>query len=172
MVCRTAHLGGQAEQGGQCGFERSAYNSCRHRPCPKCQTLPKAKWLEDRHAALLPVPSFHCVFTLPHALNPLVLTNKRALLTLRWRATSQPLLPFGHHNLGGQLGGLLLLPTWDQTRNAHCHVHALVPGGALADQGTRWVPTQAHFLVPVHALGPVFRAKVLEALRHSRETWG
>jgi hypothetical protein len=170
MVCRTAQLGGHAEQCGQCGFERYAYNSCRNRHCPKCQTLTKAKWLEDRQAELLPVPYFHCVFTLPHDLNPLVLANKRALLTLLLRATSQTLLQFGHHNLGGQLGGLLLLHTWDQTLNAHFHVHALVPGGALADQGTRWVPTQAQFLFPVHALGTVFRAKVLEALRHSRET--
>jgi Putative transposase/Transposase zinc-binding domain len=170
MVCRTAKLGGHAEQCGQCGFERYAYNSCRNRHCPKCQTLTKEKWLEDRKAELLEVPYFHCVFTLPHELNPLVLTNKRALLTMLLRATSQTLLQFGHHNLGGQLGGILLLHTWDQTLQAHFHVHALVPGGALADQGTRWVSTPPRFFFPVHALGTVFRAKFLEALHTSRET--
>ena len=139
---------------------------------PSARPSAKEKWLEDRKADLLAVPYFHCVFTLPHDLNPLVLTNKRALLTLLLRATSQTLLQFGHHNLGGQLGGLLLLHTWDQTLKAHFHVHALVPGGALADQGTRWVPTQPRFLFPVHALGTVFRAKFLEALHHSRETLG
>jgi Putative transposase/Transposase zinc-binding domain len=170
LVCRTAALGGHAEQCGQCGFERFAYNSCRNRHCPKCQTLTKEKWLEDRKAELLEVPYFHCVFTLPHDLNPLVLTNKRPLLTLLWRATSQTLLQFGHHNLGGQLGGLLLLHTWDQTLNAHFHVHALVPGGALAGKETRWVPTQPRFLFPVHALGTVFRSKFLDVLYDSRDT--
>ena len=171
MACRTAELGGHAEQGGQCGFARYAYNSCRNRHCPKCQTIAKETWLDARKADRLAVPYFHCVFTLPHALNPLVLSNKRALLTLLFQAASQTLLQFGHHNLGGQLGGLLLLHTWDQMLKAHFHVHALVPGGALADQGTRWVPTQPRFLFPGHALGTVFRAKFLDALYDRRETW-
>ena len=170
MVCRTAQLGGHAEQCAQCGFERSADNSCRHRHCPKCQTLAKATWRDARQADLLAVPYFHCVFPLPHNLNPLVLTNKRALFPLLLRTTSQTLLQCGHHILGGQLDGLLLLHTWDQTRKAHFHVHALVPGGALADQGTRWVPTPPRFLFPVHALRRVLRAKCLDALHHRRET--
>ena len=170
MVWRTAELGGHTEQCAQCGFKRSAYNSCRNRHCPKCQTLSKEKWLEERKADLLAVPYFHCVFPLPHDLNLLVLTNKRPLLTLLLRATSQTLLQFGRRNLGGQLGGLLLLHTWDQTLNAHFHVHALVPGGALADKGTRWVPTHPRFLFPVHALGTIFPSKFLDALHDSRET--
>lgn len=170
MTCRTAELGGHAEQCGQCGFERYASNSCRNRHCPTCQTLRKEKWREDRQADLLAVPSFHCVFTLPHDLNPLVLTNKRALLTLLCRATSQTLLQFGHHNLGGQPGGILLLHTWEQTLNAHFHVHALAPGDALADKGTRWVSTHPRFLFPVHALSTVFRSKFLDALHDSRNT--
>ena len=48
-------------------------------------------------------------------------------------------------------------------------MHALVPGGAFADQGTRGVPTPAHVLCPGQAVGSVCRAKVLAALRHSRE---
>ena len=40
-ICRTAVLGGHAEQCDQCKFERISYNSCRDRHCPKCQTLVK-----------------------------------------------------------------------------------------------------------------------------------
>jgi putative transposase/transposase-like zinc-binding protein len=164
MVCRTAALGGHAEQCPQYGFERYAYHSCRHRPCPTCQTMTKAQWVEDRQAALLPGPYCHCVCTLPHALKALVLVNKRPLLTLLLRTASQTLLQFGRQNLGGQLGGIPVLHTWDQTLGAHFHVHCLVPGGALADKGTRWLPTHPRFLLPVHALRTVFRGKCLEAL--------
>ena len=108
LACRTAQLGGQAEQCGPCGFERYAYHACRHRHGPTCQTLTTATWLEARPAALLPVPYCHGVFPLPPALNPLVLTNKRARLTLLVRATSQTRRQCGHHNLGGHLGGLVL----------------------------------------------------------------
>jgi len=85
-------------------------------------------------------------------------------------AASQTLLQFGRHNLGGQLGGIMVLHTWDQLLKAHFHVHCLVPGGALADDHTRWVPTHPAFLFPVKALGTVFRAKFLEALAHAHTT--
>jgi Transposase zinc-binding domain len=39
MACRTAPLGGHAEQCPQCGFDRYASNSCRNRHCPKDQKL-------------------------------------------------------------------------------------------------------------------------------------
>lgn len=78
-VWRTAQRGGPAARCPQCGLERYAYHSCRHRHCPTCQTLTKAQWLEDRQAALLPVPYFHLVFPLPHELNLLILAHQRPL---------------------------------------------------------------------------------------------
>ena len=74
-VCRTAQRGGPAERCSTCGCERYTDNSCRHRHCPQCQTLTKAPWREDRKAERLPVPYLHTVFTLPHALNAMVLAN-------------------------------------------------------------------------------------------------
>src|ERR1700680_4073221 len=68
-ICRTAALGGHVEQCDACGHQRITYNSCRHRACPKCQSLARAQWLEHRQAELLPeVEDFHLVFTLPRAL--------------------------------------------------------------------------------------------------------
>src|SRR2546430_14000184 len=46
-TCRTAALGGHRERCASCGFERYAYNSCRNRHCPKCQSLAKAQWLRS-----------------------------------------------------------------------------------------------------------------------------
>ncbi len=54
-ACRTAALGGHTETCEVCGALRIAYNSCRNRHCPKCQTLAKARWLAARRADLLPV---------------------------------------------------------------------------------------------------------------------
>jgi len=48
--CRTAALGGHVEQCDACGHQRIAYNSCRNRHCPKCQSLAKARWLQARLA--------------------------------------------------------------------------------------------------------------------------
>src|SRR6266496_5281476 len=46
--CRTAALGGHLEQCDSCGYERPAYNSCRNRHCPKCQSLTKVRWLNKQ----------------------------------------------------------------------------------------------------------------------------
>jgi hypothetical protein len=59
----------------------------------------------------------------------------------------------------------MVLHTWDQRLRLHFHLHALVPGGALANGGQTWNPTSATFLFPVKALSTVFRAKYLDALR-------
>ena len=40
-MCRTAALGGHIEACDECGYTQNAYNSCRDRHCPKCQTLVK-----------------------------------------------------------------------------------------------------------------------------------
>jgi putative transposase len=42
-----------------------------------------------------------------------------------------------------------------------------VPGGALSDDGTRWVPSRADFFLPVKALSVLFRAKFRDALRRA-----
>ena len=162
--CRTAALGGHKEVCTSCGHERHAYNSCRNRHCPKCQSLTKAQWLADRKAELLPVPYFHCVFTLPHELNPLVLCNPRALLNMLFEAAGQTLLEFGRNNLGGKVGFTMVLHTWDQLLNAHFHLHCLIPAGALALDGQRWIPGSPRFLFPVAALSRVFRGKLVSAL--------
>ena len=52
-LCRTAALGGHVEQCDQCGHQRISYCSCRNRHCPKCQSLARAQWLDDRRAELL-----------------------------------------------------------------------------------------------------------------------
>jgi hypothetical protein len=65
--CRTSALGGHVEQCQRCQHKRNAYNSCRNRHCPKCQTLKQLQWVEDRQSSLLPVEYFQVVFTLPEA---------------------------------------------------------------------------------------------------------
>ena len=148
ITCRTASLGGHIEHCSACGFDRQAYNSCRNRHCPKCQTLTKMRWVEARRAELLTTPYFHTVVTLPHELNPLVLANKRLLLGLLFRSASETLLDFGQRRLGGQLGATMVLHSWDQLLNPHFHLHALVPGGALADAVRPGIPLTPNSFFP------------------------
>src|SRR5262245_61299307 len=60
--CRTAVLGGHIERCDSCGFERPAYNSCRNRHCPKCQSLAKLKLIEQEKAEMFEVGLVRLVF--------------------------------------------------------------------------------------------------------------
>ena len=167
-VCRTPALGGHLGRCGSCGFERNAYNSCRNRHCPKCQALVKARWLEARTAELLPVGYFHVVFTLPHELNPIILCNKAVVLKILFNAVSRTLLQFGRdprNGLGGKLGFLAVLHTWDQKLSDHFHLHCLIPAGALSPDGPPWLHAPKNFLFPVKARSRVFRGKFVDLLK-------
>jgi hypothetical protein len=166
-ACRTAALGGHRDTCDRCGATRLLYNSCRNRHCPACQTQGNERWLAARRAELLPIPYFHVVFTLPHALNALAQGNPRVVYDLLFRAATDTLLAFGRdpRHLGGTIGVTAILHTWGQTLTQHVHLHCLVTGGALSPDGTRWIARRAAFLFPVRALAVVFRAKCLDALR-------
>ena len=171
-ACRTALLGGRRETCDHCGATRLTYNSCRNRHCPTCQAQASARWIEARRAELLPIPYFHVVFTLPHALNALAQGNPRVIYTLLFRAAADTLLTFGRdpRYLGGTIGVTAILHTWGQTLTQHLHVHCLVTGGALSRDRARWIRGQASFLFPVHALSIVFRAKYLAGLQRAFTT--
>jgi hypothetical protein len=169
-ICRTQELGGHMDRCDACGFERPAYNSCRNRHCPKCQCLAKARWLEKQTAELLPVECFHLVFTLPHELNRLILAHKKIVLSLLFNAVSETLLEFGKSRLGGTLGIIAVLHTWDQTLKDHFHLHCLVPAGALSLDHSRWINARGNFLFPVKALSRVFRGKFLDRLQQCGAT--
>ena len=166
-VCRTQELGGHLDRCEACGFERPAYNSCRNRHCPKCQSLAKAQWLEKQTSELLPVGYFHLVFTLPHELNRLVLAHKKIGLSLLFKAVSETLLQFGQTRLKGTLGIIAVLHTWDQTLKDHFHLHCLIPAGALSLDHRRWISARKNFLFPVKALSQVFRGKFLALLQQA-----
>lgn len=162
--CRTRALGGQAFYCPHCQREHVVAHSCRNRHCPHCQGAQAVDWLAQQAQALLPVPYFHLVFTLPHALNGLIRQNRAALFKLLFDAVSQTLLEFGEQRLKAQLGITAVLHTWSQTLGDHYHLHGIVTGGGVTPDHRRWVATSPHYLFPVRALSRKFRGKYLAGL--------
>jgi len=169
-TCRTVALGGHMAQCDRCGAQVLRYHSCGNRHCPKCQTLAKLRWVDARCSELLDIPYFHCVLTLPHALNPLAQGNPQLLYGLLFQSASATLQTFGRDPkwLGGEIGLTLVLHTWGQTLEHHIHVHGIVTGGALAPDSARWIaPKRRDFLFPVKGLAKVFRGKYLAGLHRA-----
>lgn len=84
------------------------------------------------------------------------------MLNILFKAASQTLLTFGENTLGGKLGFITTLHTWDQKLNAHFHLHCLVAGGAIAKDGSCWTPCKGNYLFNKEALSLVFRGKFMD----------
>ncbi|MCP4370904.1 MAG: IS91 family transposase [Deltaproteobacteria bacterium] len=168
--CRTEWLGGHLQRCDCCGAEIPMYNSCRNRHCPKCQSMVKERWLEKRKSEVLPVKYFHNVFTLPHEINPIVLCNKKVMINILFRSVSETLIQFGYNpenGLGGKLGFMAFLHTWDQKILGHYHVHCIIPAGALGKNGEKWIECKYDYIFPERALSKVFRGKFMDYFKQA-----
>ena len=164
-ACGTPALGANLFACPHCSHRHWAPRSCGDRHCPRCLAAKSRQWLEKQTQSLLPIPYFHCVFTLPAQLNPLMLSNPRRLYPLLFECAAQSLLEFGRARLQGDLGLSAVLHTWGQKLDFHPHLHCIVTGGALSPDGKAWhCPKQPKFLFPVRALGSLFRGKFLARL--------
>jgi hypothetical protein len=142
------------------------YNSCRNRNCPKCQSLARAKWLEDRQAELLDVPYFHVVFTVPAEVEVIAFQNQTVVYDILFRAASETLRKIATDptHLDAEIGFLAVLHTWGQNLLHHPHVHCLVPGGGIAPDGKSWIACRPRFFLPVRVLSRMFRGLFLHYL--------
>jgi len=164
--CRTAELGGHKLHCKTCDTDTLAYNSCRNRHCPKCQASAAERWLKAQEANILPVPYFHVVFTLPEALRPIAWQNKAVVYDLLFKLASKTLLTIAADakHLGAEVGLTAVLHTWGSSLSHHPHLHCIVTGGGLSEDGKRWVRSRPNFFVPVKVLSRLFRRYFLEAL--------
>ena len=158
--CRTAALGGHVNSCPDGHFHQIAYNSCRHRCCPQCNSLTRARWLAGWEGRLLPCPHYHTIFTTPHELLPLWRYNKSEFADTLFAAASQTLseLLDDRKYLGARVGLLAALHTWSQTLAGHVHLHVLVTAGGLDAQG-RWCAPVKSCLLPRKVLMIKFRGK-------------
>ena len=164
--CRTAALGGHVARCEDCHRDHVAYNSCRNRHCPKCQSGAAKAWLAAREAELLPVGYFHLVFTLPKPIADIAHQNKRAVYNLLMRASADTVIKIAADpkHLGAQVGITSVLHTWGSAMTHHPHVHMIVPGGGLSLDGSVWVPCRPNFFLSVRVLSRLFRRLFLEGL--------
>jgi hypothetical protein len=120
---------------------------------------------------LLPVIYYHLVFSVPHALVPLLWQNKKILFSLLFDSTAATLLEVAADpkRLGAEIGFFGILHTWGQTLQAHPHIHCVVPGGGLSMDRRRWISSRPNFFLPVKVLSRVFRGKFCDGLRRAFE---
>ena len=166
-ACRTEALGGHVAGCAKCGHHHIAYNSCKNRHCPKCQGPAARDWMAARAEDLLPVEYFHVVFTLPAEIAQIAFWNKKAVYGLLFRASAETVTTIAADpkRLGARIGMTSVLHTWGSALTHHPHIHMIVPGGGLSQDGTRWVACKPGFFLHVRVLSRLFRRLFLDGLQ-------
>jgi hypothetical protein len=167
-ACRTGELGSVLYACESCGRIYAMGRSCGNRHCPTCQHDKTKAWLEKQIDRLLPCPYFLMTFTLPAELRALARSHQRVVYSALFEASSEALrtLAADPKFVGtDRIGFFGVLHTWGRTLDYHPHVHYVVPGGGVSDEGGNWLPSRADFFVPVKALSILFRAKFREVLK-------
>jgi putative transposase/transposase-like zinc-binding protein len=166
--CRTGELGTVVYRCEHCRRTHSMGRSCGNRHCPTCQQHHTKAWLEDQTSRLLPCPYFLLTFTLPASLRLFVRSHQQACYGAMFRASSATIrtLAADPKYIGSSNGGFFgVLHTWGRTLEYHPHIHYVVPGGGVSDDGTKWLSSRADFLIPVKAASAVYREKFREEMR-------
>jgi hypothetical protein len=112
------------------------------------------------------------VFTIPEELKPIALVNQRIIYDILFQAASETLLTLGKdpRHIGGQIGIIAVLHTWSQTLLDHPHLHCIVTGGGLSEDGTKWLSpkkmtARKDFFIHVNVISALFKRKFLAYLK-------
>jgi hypothetical protein len=166
-ACRTNLMGGHVYYCDACEESVYAYHSCGNRHCPKCGNERADNWRDRQLQKLLPVDYFLVTFTLPHSLNDIARSNQKLIYRLLFQTSADALqtLALNPEWLGGTIGMIGALHTWDRSMGYHLHVHYIVPAGGIDPKTGQWKEAHPKFLLPGSALSNVFRAKFRDALK-------
>ncbi len=119
---------------------------------------------------MLPTRYFHVTVTVPKQLRDTLRANQRDGYALLMKAAAEAIVELARdrRHVGATVGVLAVLHTWTQQLLYHPHVHCLVTGGGVSDDGADWRPARRAFLVPVRALAKLVRGKLRAGLQKSR----
>jgi hypothetical protein len=169
-ACMTARMGGHRYRCEKCGSQFWVYHGCRNRACPACHGRQICQWLQERNAELLPCDYYHLVATVPEELRHAMLSDQKYMYSLLMRTTAHALVDLARDRkyIGATPGILAVLHTWTSVMHYHPHVHMLITGGGVSNDGANWHEAAKRFLVPVRALSKLIAARMRDTLKQEK----
>lgn len=160
-ACRTKAMGGHLYQCEDCGERFHVYHGCRNRACPACHKRQTEQWLDLRGRELLPCSYYHVCVTVPEELRALFRANQKLAYGALMKAAAQTVTALCQdpRHMGATPAILAVLHTWTAKMDHHPHVHLLVSGGGVANDGANWREAKHPYLIPVRAASPMLRGK-------------
>jgi len=165
--CRTPEMGGQTWYCQTCGDYHYSYHSCRNRHCPKCQNERTTEWLDRQRERLLPLPYFMATVTVPEGLREILRSHQKVMYSIFFRTSAEAIQALAQDRrfIGGTIGMIGVLQTWTRALAYHPHIHFLIPGCGISENGKKLRPAKKDFLMHVKPLSVLIRAKFHHACK-------
>jgi hypothetical protein len=87
-----------------------------------------------------------------------------AILFVTAKETLQVFARDPQWRLGGQLGFISVLHTWNQKLMDHFHLHCIIPAGVLSFDKKKWIGARGKYLFKVESLAKEFQKRYLHKL--------
>ena len=169
IMCGAGDLGRAGYRCKECGEIHYVNKSCGNRHCPSCQNHKTGEWLVKQLKDLLPCDYFFYTFTLPGILRTAAKYDPDIVYEAMFKASSKALKELAGDGrfIGGKIGFTGVLHTWNRDKTYHPHIHYIVPGGGITEDGFEWIPADEKLVVHTAPLAEMFRGKLVSVLeRH------
>ena len=116
---------------------------------------------------LLPLTCFLSTFTIPDDLRELCRRNQRLFYSILFKTSAEALklLAKDEKFLGADIGMIGILHTWTRAMIYHPHIHYLIPGGGIGNDGKTIRFSDDEFLMHIKPLSIIFKAKSRDSLK-------
>jgi hypothetical protein len=165
--CRTKVLGGEVWYCAKCSEYHYSYHSCGNRHCTICGNDDAGGWIEKSKTSLLPFTYFLATFTSPQELRKLCRKNQKLFYNILFKSSADALKTLAKDKkyLGAEIGMIGILHTWTRAMLYHPHVHYLIPGGGITENGKSVRFADDDFLMHIKPLSIIFKAKFRDQLK-------
>jgi len=170
QTCRTQECGTVIAQCDDCSKQHALYCACGNRHCPACQHYKAEAWLTKQIKKALPCEYFLVTFTVPEDIRRVIRSHQRSGYGALFDASAHALQTLSNNPRfagGGQAGFTGVLHTWGRQIQYHPHVHYVVPGGTVLDDGEKWEASPPGFFLPVKALSKIYKAAFYKAMQRA-----
>lgn len=168
--CHTKEMGYIILKCEECKHQDKILKSCRNRNCPVCQKHAQEVWVNKWLKEMPNCSYYHIVATTPNVLYQIIRQNQEIMYKIMQKTSAEAIITMCKDKkyVGGQVGILQILHTWNQKMHYHPHCHMLVTGGGVNED--KWKDAvNEKYLIPVYAYSKVYRGKFIQELKKVRQ---
>jgi len=169
--CRNGSFGTILYACDDCKTIKSIPCCCGNRHCPTCQQNKTDQWLHKQMEKLLPTHYFLLTITLPQGLRDVARARQKIVYSALFSSAHEALIKLTRDKrfIGStRIGYLAVLHTWGSMLQYHPHIHLVIPGGAISENGDQWLSSRQDLFVHTKPLALIFRAKFREAMKKAQ----